>query len=73
MNTCKDCKFSTNPGEFAQCHAPQNIEPVDQTGFEAMKYRYKYCSLHRAEGWLTCRTIGLCGREGRWFKPKEAT
>jgi hypothetical protein len=23
------------------------------------------------EGWLLARYMGLCGREGRWFEPKE--
>lgn len=73
IKLCKECRWCKNPGEFAECRAPQNKKNINkQTGFEEER-RYNYCSTQRSSllgGWISCRLDGACGVEGRWWESK---
>lgn len=73
---CVNCKHAQNTQDFggrhACCRAPKNVERFDGvTG--ARVWRYHACKFQREDNWLVCRIYGLCGREGRWFEPKDET
>ena len=82
---CRDCKWVSNPGQFAWCNAPQNYRDTlnklaeKYTGFEVeeanKKTRWKEdvtCTFHRSENFLFCRLPPYtCGKEGRWFEPNS--
>lgn len=79
---CADCKHhyleGAPPWGNPACHAPQNedtrVRAEDLISRRTEKrYRWSYCTLHREDGWLSARVIKTCGREGRWFEPKEPT
>ena len=81
IKLCRDCKWVSNPGEFAHCKAPQNyqdplaLRAAKYTGFKAgtMKERkgYSSCAVHRSQNFIVCRFRPYtCGKEGRWFEPK---
>lgn len=66
---------------YAKCRAPSNLL-IDRKSVSALPYispglqtkpehRFDYCTTMRAAGWFAARLVGLCGREGRWFEPKE--
>ena len=77
---CSECTcFCYDVGlRFAKCLAPENI---DKGRMEALKlvgmdnppavYRLNYASMQRETGWFLTRLDNRCGKEGRWFKPKE--
>lgn len=81
MKLCKDCRFCSEPGVFAECLAPQNMkdykldtnilvmgEPaIYRSGQEP---RWIFCSSHRDDGWLGARIANSCGAEGRWWQKK---
>jgi hypothetical protein len=66
MKLCKDCKWWIRDNGI--CNAPKNriVSPVNGETFHITQY----CEQHRAFGWLQCRIIGVCGKEGRWWGPK---
>lgn len=83
-NPCSKCKWMRDPGEFAQCIAPQNmVEKHDraeppETSFPVkvqirIKPRWYYCSTHRNSDWLSALMGRACGRSGRWFEAAEDT
>ena len=75
MKLCKDCKWCKDPGRFAKCAHPKNKvdDSAPYTGFnDDYALKIEYCSIHRAAGIIHCRVTGLCGKEGRWWEPKEA-
>ena len=80
---CEDCKWC-RPGkyeghemELAKCGAPQN--PLRAEPGAALvgrkprqpEPRITYCSVHRVEGRFFAWSLGICGRRGRWFEPRE--
>jgi len=84
---CCDCRnvVGNRPGsdfspgsDFAECRAPENI---DRKRMQALRmvgvknpsihYRTTYASLQRGEGWFSARFLNYCGKEGRWFKPRN--
>ncbi|MBT6047308.1 hypothetical protein HN803_07430 [candidate division WWE3 bacterium] len=75
---CCDCQNVIGSGEFAKCCAPQNIDKEVTKALELIgienppnKYRCDYVKLQRKEGWIGSRILNFCGKEGRWFTPKE--
>ena len=68
MKLCRDCKHVRNPGEFARCAASNN----SLTGFDDFG-TISMCSIHREAGFFWARFAegGRCGKEARWFEPKE--
>ncbi len=73
MKLCKDCKWMKDPGEFAKCTAPQNIEcaPGTLTGFaEEPQYKITYCSTQRRLKMFDAWLLKRCGQAGKWFEPK---
>jgi hypothetical protein len=70
---CTDCQHCGGGGEFAKCYAPQGMDSgAVLAGIRGQPNQWKYCSIHRGMNLFTCRILGSCGREGRWFAPKEA-
>lgn len=78
---CKDCKFCRDPGEFAECRAPQNrvtercVTQALVTGKSIEKirhsYRWIYCSTQRDGGLIESWITRSCGSAGRWWAPKH--
>jgi hypothetical protein len=72
--TCATCKHAAE-GYVVYCNAPQNRAISRVTGQE--EYRDLSWAEHHRYGANTsffwCRVYSLCGREGRWYEPKEET
>jgi hypothetical protein len=67
---CQQCKYGMYAGgESFKCDAPQNRVLNVVTGNP--QRRYNFCEFLRGHGWVDCRLSKTCGKEGRWFKPKE--
>jgi hypothetical protein len=82
MKTCATCRWMREPGEYAQCYAPQNTisnAAAEQVGFDLVgfgekakpKRRWEYCSTQRTGGWFDTWVTNSCGRSGRWWLPME--
>lgn len=73
MTCCENCKHheAIMIGEYRAANLCRRRIPLHDivTGAPVQK-RYD-CRFERAEGWLFARLEGLCGREGRFFEPKE--
>jgi hypothetical protein len=69
VKICADCKYSINELGGFRCGAPQNTVHDVVTG--NLQRRYNFCEFLRGHGWVDCRLSKTCGKEGRWFKPKE--
>ena len=85
MKLCKDCKWWKEspygaPGELDKCLSPKNIDlkkskrtclvvgkpmPIKES------FRWGYCDINRAGGWIVCRLVDSCGKEGRWWEAIE--
>lgn len=68
MKPCIECKWQIKNS----CENPKNISYYYDlvTGKKELIFYFSSCYSHRGEGWIACRLLGLCGREGRWFEPK---
>lgn len=67
MKRCKDCRW--RDGEF--CNAPKNVtvDPI----YGGVTRKWEFCSTHRTGssiGFVMCRLLKLCGKEGRWYEAK---
>ena len=68
MKLCKDC-IHVYPASWI-CDCPKNIVESDVNGKTA--HRLTYCESQRKHGFMLCRLLNTCGKEGRWWEPKEA-
>ena len=69
MKLCKDCKHHIRRAEwtaFDRCNRKNLIDP------DRINEMTSFCDLQREDGWLMARLEGSCGREARFFEPKEA-
>lgn len=64
---CKDCRHFDVLDR--KCNAPQNTTEPSLVSGSTVSFNSP--SYLRRGGWLSCRLMQSCGREGRWFKPKE--
>jgi hypothetical protein len=69
VRLCKDCRHRRDTG---RCEAPQNrIEHTNLvTGEVEVSWHYAYCGTHRAHKEFFWKSH-MCGKQGRWFEPKE--
>lgn len=74
MKLCKDCKWVREPGNYAKCAAPKNIDKrVELTGFrDDAEVRWRYCSTLREFNWIEALFFDGCGKSGKWYEPKES-
>ena len=76
MKLCKDCKhhkdLSGSRGtQYTTVHlCLRRIQPHDLITGEPFGAKNN-CILEREGGWLYARLENLCGREGRFFEPKQ--
>jgi hypothetical protein len=76
MKQCKDCNWcgiedgwNWNPAAASRmCYSPENI---DHEMVSASKKWRKRCYFQRADGFIFCRLMKTCGKEGRWFQAKN--
>lgn len=69
---CTDCQWVRKPGDYAECHAPQGRPVGDYlSGSTSTRAHIGYCSIQREAGWWWARQLNNCGKEGRWFVPKD--
>ncbi len=68
MKLCKDCKYCDMDGISKECIHPKNLEIDYSTGETKTKWIPK---ILRSPGWFETRFFGSCGREARWFEPRE--
>lgn len=79
IKTCKECKwgqpdryfsfwFSKKRWEFARCTREQK-KIIDLTTGH-FKYKTLFCSLERDDAFLS---IGVCGKDGRYWEKKDGT
>lgn len=75
MKFCKDCKHSFDlESTFPKCKAPENFQVKTEylvSGDRTNCFRWMYCETQRKSGWLEARIDNSCGREGRWFEPRN--
>ena len=75
VRRCEDCVWSriSNPNypEYMKCAAPQNNDNGDLIARGAYTPRWFMCHTHREDGFIGCRILRTCGREGRWFSSKN--
>jgi len=77
MKLCIDCRWHEN----GFCKSPQKVKksvsPVTgKTEMFRAGLDLKLCESNRTgmlTGWIGCRLHNLCGKEARWFTPKEET
>jgi hypothetical protein len=69
MKLCKDCKY-IEESYWDECLHPKNLETDYSTG--RLKRKWSPRS-QRSSGWLETRLLNWCGREARWFEPREET
>lgn len=67
---CVNCRHCRRD----ECKAPQNrIDDRDiVTGEIIRPWRWNFCCVQRIDGWLAARVSKTCGKEGRWFVPRDA-
>jgi hypothetical protein len=71
---CEDCIFSFKGPYSWKCHAPQNMEVLTRLTKEPIpQWRFESCETQRRANWFDALVSGFCGKQGRWFKPKEYT
>jgi len=62
MKFCKDCKYRSSLTDV--CYHPKSLIEVDLVNGEK---KYTHCNCAR-----NCRVpSGFCGKEGKYFEPKE--
>lgn len=68
MKFCKDCKhYIRNQNSFYdRCNRKNVIDP------ERINDLTSLCDRQREDSWLMARLEGTCGREGRFYEPKDA-
>ena len=66
LKICKDCKYA-DPSTY-WCDYPIKVKTNLVTG--KIKIEEHSCSYHRGDDWLTCRMLGTCGKEGRFYVKK---
>lgn len=78
---CKDCKHcianetlcDENKIRYAKCGSPRGNFNLDLLTGKSEK-EYSYCFTHRKSSfnsWLMCRLTRTCGKDGRFWEPKE--
>lgn len=68
---CRDCRhFGAAPDLHCKL-VPELVEPGDFVTGRREKNIRTSCYWQRQQGWVTARARGACGREGRWFEPRE--
>lgn len=69
MKYCKDCKhyFIGSRSGYSFCNRKNVIDKGTVNDFSNL------CAIERGYGWLLTRLENLCGREGRFYEPKETT
>lgn len=70
MKLCKDCTHYMKRGEWSnydRCNRKNLIDPSVNNEMT------KLCHIQREDGWLFARFENTCGREGRFFQPKDTT
>lgn len=74
MKFCKDCKFISNVDlPNPTCYHPNNLEVSPVNGNEYWKKNaIEYCFTHREYGRVWSYLINACGKEGKWYEPKDA-
>ena len=73
MKLCKDCKYCEDSDtRFSICSCQRNPTRINYTtGIKEM--RWSHCNLLREDGFIGCRIMGCCGREGRFFEKCSLT
>lgn len=71
MKLCDDCKHSSMEGESSYCLSPRNMTDVNPINGVRAARTYMYCFSHRSFGPFAARFFECCGKEARWFEPKE--
>lgn len=74
MKLCIECAHGevpavTNYSTPGVCYARENMESLAVNGIGSP--RMNWCWYHRQAGWLKSRVEHLCGKDGRWWKPRE--
>lgn len=78
MKLCKDCKhYEDSSGsrgtQYTTVHlCLRRIRPHNMVTGEPRGSVNNNCIIEREAGWLYARLENLCGREARFFEPKEA-
>ncbi len=66
LKICKDCKYA-DPSTY-WCVYP--IREWINLATGNPESRTASCNYHREDGWISCRTSGTCGKEGRFYVKK---
>ena len=70
MKLCKDCKFFSNS---IRPTCGKTISRVTGEPLDIYDGWRGNADLQREDNWLSCRIMKTCGKEGRWWEPKEET
>ena len=70
MKLCKDCKWCSEEDNWYYCNHPKNLKKITSlvTGKTKTTQTIAFCSTQRSGSSWWC---GTCGKQGRWFEPKE--
>jgi len=68
MKLCKDCRYFAVGDIFRGCRHPKNLVIDYSTGETKTKLSPRG---QRSDGWLVARLFNWCGKEARWFEPRE--
>ena len=69
IKLCKDCRHYYPDGWCSRVVSYNKIDLV--TGEQRPNRRLEICSHERGSWWLMTRIEGACGKEGRFWEPKE--
>lgn len=75
MNYCRACKHYKTIliGNYVAAHVCTRRPPqYDVVTADPVSER-RDCKHERSDGWLMSRLGNTCGREGRFFQPKDTT
>ena len=67
MKPCKDCKYHVKTTYNHWCNAKNCVDP------DSVNTLSRLCKLERRYGWMQSLLFSKCGREGRFFQPKDTT
>lgn len=66
---CAECRWYEPHMLVDCCSCPKNLEKNVVSG--NYMYRHMFCSDHRDDGFIECRIMHTCGKEGRWWEAKN--